>query len=103
MLTGRAGIIGASLIDGVPDLVVEITSSSSRALERVGKLALYARSGVREYWIVDPTARTVIVHAEPIDDRFGRVERSEGVARSTIVPGLAVEIAPLFAGLPGST
>jgi Uma2 family endonuclease len=44
-------------IDVVPDWVCEITSPSTAARDRVAKRALYARSGVRHYWIVDPAAR----------------------------------------------
>ena len=46
---------------GAPDIVIEILSPSSRVYDRVAKRNLYARGGVREYWIVDPQARTVEV------------------------------------------
>ena len=100
VLNERMGIIGAALIDGAPDLVVEIASTSSRAIDRTRKLALYARSGVREYWLVDLDGRRVTVHASPAGEGFVRVERAGKVARSTIQPGLAVELDSLFAGLP---
>ncbi len=46
-------------IDVVPDWIAEIVSPSNAAQDRVDKRALYARSGVAFYWIVDPGARTL--------------------------------------------
>ena len=50
---------GKGLVDGQPDLVVEIISPSSRRYDRVTKLNWYASRGVPEYWIVDPDARSI--------------------------------------------
>jgi Uma2 family endonuclease len=47
------------LVRGRADLVVEIVSPSSRRYDRVTKLRWYAQLGVPEYWIVDPSARTL--------------------------------------------
>jgi len=47
----------------VPDLVIEITSPATAERDRHYKKTLYARHGVKEYWIVDPEARTVEVFA----------------------------------------
>ncbi len=41
-------------IEGVPDLLVEIISKSSRKHDSLRKFNLYQRYGVKEYWIVDP-------------------------------------------------
>lgn len=46
---------------GAPDLIIEILSPSSRRHDRITKLNLYQRAGVREYWIVNPEDRTVQV------------------------------------------
>ena len=46
---------------GAPDLVVEVLSPSTAGKDRKAKLRLYQRSGIREYWIVDPVMRTVEV------------------------------------------
>ena len=41
-------------IEGPPALVVEIVSPGSARLDRVVKTELYARFGIKEYWIVTP-------------------------------------------------
>lgn len=41
-------------VKGAPDLAIEILSPSTQGHDRVTKLNLYERAGVREYWIVDP-------------------------------------------------
>ena len=46
-------------IEGAPDLVVEVLSPSTAPMDRVLKLNRYAEAGVREYWLVDPVARTI--------------------------------------------
>jgi Uma2 family endonuclease len=47
------------LARGRPDLVVEVVSPSSARYDRVTKLRWYAQLGVPEYWLVDPSARTL--------------------------------------------
>lgn len=46
---------------GAPDMVVEILSPSTQRHDRLVKLSLYQRAGVREYWIVSPDDQTVQV------------------------------------------
>ncbi len=55
----RLGIIKENYIQGAPDLVIEILSPSSLEKDRELKRKLYSLHGVREYWIVDPDARSV--------------------------------------------
>jgi len=57
----RAGIVKGTNVQGAPDLVVEILSDSSRQRDETLKPPLYERSGVLEYWLVDPRAKTVKV------------------------------------------
>jgi Uma2 family endonuclease len=42
-----------------PDWIGEVLSPATAAFDRVKKLEVYARSGVRHVWLVDPVARTV--------------------------------------------
>lgn len=47
---------------GAPDWVVEIVSSSSKRMDYYKKLNLYQEAGVREYWIVDPLKKIILVY-----------------------------------------
>ena len=57
----RSQIITPENIQGAPDLVVEILSSSTATRDRTFKRTLYARHGVKEYWMVDTTAKDMTV------------------------------------------
>ena len=57
----REHIITPANIQGAPDLVIEILSPSTARQDRTTKRDLYARHGVKEYWIADPEAQTVSV------------------------------------------
>ena len=57
----RAFIITSANIQGAPDLVVEILSPSTASRDWTVKLDLYARHGVKEYWLVDPDAQRIWV------------------------------------------
>ena len=46
-------LISPKKVLGPPDLVVEITSESSRSKDRTLKYNLYEKAGVPEYWLVD--------------------------------------------------
>jgi Uma2 family endonuclease len=45
----------------VPDWVCEVSSPSTASMDRVRKLAIYARQQVSHAWLVDPIARTLEV------------------------------------------
>lgn len=49
-------------IHGAPDLVVEVLSPSTARNDKTYKKDVYARCGVREYWIVDPTGKSLEVY-----------------------------------------
>jgi len=48
---------------GTPTLCVEILSKSTRSKDMVDKLNTFMMSGVKEFWVVDPLKRTVLVYA----------------------------------------
>lgn len=91
----RLHIIGPTVVDGAPDLVVEILSKSTRRRDLTTKKALNGRYGVPEYWIIDPEARVVSVFVL-VDGKYRPVPIIDGVIRSTVFPDCAVSLADLF-------
>ena len=57
----HSSIIGSQVIEGGPDLVVEVLSPANSRQEVQDKLYDYQIIGVREAWIISPEARTVEV------------------------------------------
>ena len=53
----------AAVTRHAPDIVVEVLSPSTAAVDRGRKMGTFARYGVPECWIVDPVARKIEVHA----------------------------------------
>jgi len=96
----RSQIIGEEEIQGAPDLVVEILSPSSAPRDRVYKRTLYARYGVREYWLIDPQAKTVEVLR--LGERGFRKIGLYGEGKSftsPLFPGLEISVADIFKGI----
>jgi Uma2 family endonuclease len=85
------------LVRGHPDLVVEVVSPSSVRHDRVIKMNWYAALGAREYWIVDPSARTL--ERLVLDGgRYVIADALEGdvVFRPASFEGLAIPLARLW-------
>jgi Uma2 family endonuclease len=59
VMNDRVAIITPSRILGVPNLLIEILSPSNPNHDRILKFEMYARTGVSEYWIVDPEEESV--------------------------------------------
>jgi len=49
-------------VEGAPDLIVEILSPSTKRKDMTVKLSKYIEAGVREYWLVDPEKKKVLVY-----------------------------------------
>ena len=55
---------------GAPAFVVEVLSPSSRRHDKLVKHSLYEKAGVKEYWIVDPEKKIVLVHLLEEDGHY---------------------------------
>ncbi len=96
--SARAGIVTEANIQGAPDLVAEVLSPGSTQHDRGYKRTLYGRSGVREYWIVDPESRTVEVYVAGNRglDHWATYSPGEALT-SQVLPGLAIDLESVFA------
>lgn len=82
---------------GVPALVMEILSESTRGKDLVKKLDLYMSCGVREYWVVNPLNGEVsIYHFEDKNISSNITFRRPEQACSFIFEGLAVDLTQIF-------
>jgi len=90
----RRGIL-QERIEGAPDLLVEVLSPGTARRDRGEKLLLYAQSGVREYWIVDPQERQIefLINEE---GRFVVALPAAGEYRSQALPEVQLDIAAFW-------
>ncbi len=95
--SARRDVITDARIIGAPDLVVEISSPTTRHHDLVGKRDAYREAGVREYWFVDVDERTLTVWVAGDEDWTALGANEQGHARSTVLPGLTVDPVALFA------
>ena len=81
---------------GAPDWVVEVVSPSSRHMDYAKKLFKYRTAGVREYWIIDPSARQVFVYIFDRECEAGKdfqLFRFEDEIPVHIYPDLTIRLA----------
>ena len=93
----RAAILG-QMVEGAPDLVVEVLSPSNSRTEVEAKLVDYAALGVRECWLVSPEAGSVEVlqSAEGNWTRLALLGVGDQV-QSQVLSGLALGVGEIFA------
>jgi Uma2 family endonuclease len=94
----RRDIVGEKYVSAAPDIVVEILSESTASRDRGIKAKLYERTGVAEFWIVDPWEKSVEIfrRSEEAFVRFARFTASETLVSPTF-PGLEIPLAEVFA------
>jgi len=82
VLKDREHVLHESRIIGAPSLVVELLSPSTARIDRTLKKELFERSGVPEYWLVDPVRN--VLEALVLD---------EGRYRSPVACRMSVRLA----------
>jgi Uma2 family endonuclease len=88
---------------GAPDLIMEILSPSTAARDMVTKKDLYEKQGVKEYWIVQPLEKIVIVYklissensSERLFDKGAVYTEKDEVALS-VPEGIVIRLSEIF-------
>ena len=93
----RLNIIGEKNIQGAPDMVVEIISENSAYRDMVQKKRLYAKFGVKEYWIVIPKEGMVEIYLLK-DDIFQshKTFDKDTILESPCLKGLRINLQEIF-------
>jgi len=86
---------------GAPDWIIEILSPGSTARDTKEKFDLYEEAGVREYWMVTPEQKNVVVYVAAEDGRYqlrGEFYTPGPIPVATL-PELQLEWAEVFEGV----
>ena len=86
-------------VRGVPDLVIEVGSPGTRKRDETIKRRLYERTGVREYWVVDPDLEVIRIYRldEGVYGRPIELAREAGdVLTSEVIPRFELSLADVF-------
>jgi len=85
----RADIVQKDGIHGVPDLVVEVLSQSTRTLDEGIKRHTYASAGVRELWLIDPEGedQSHFYQRRHPEGALAETQMQQGVLESLVIPG----------------
>lgn len=84
---------------GIPTLVIEVLSPSTRSKDLLKKLHLYQRSGVQEYWVVDPLHEQVQIYVltkQDIIDSIVYTKRADDDIESVVFDGLKASLIAIF-------
>ena len=95
----RAEILTKANVQGAPDLVIEILSSSTRHRDETLKRDRYEQAGVLEYWIVDPKRRVVRAYRREGDGFLAPQEISAAagdILTTALLPGLEIRVSEVF-------
>lgn len=83
---------------GAPDLVVEVLSPATAGKDLKQKFALYEQYGVREYWIIHPEERTLLVYTLTPEGKYGSPARyaEQDVVSVFILPEVEIDLSRVF-------
>ena len=82
--------------NGAPAMVFEIVSLWNRRMNMQRKALLYSKSGVEEYWMVDPEKRRILIQ-RLVEGKVDLEIFTSGSVSSAVLPGFTVEIGEIFA------
>jgi Uma2 family endonuclease len=88
--------IEKSFVRAAPDLVVEVSSPSTRRLELVRKRELYERFAVPEYWYVDIEVDQVQLYHLPEGYGVARIAGRSQTIEAAAIPGFSISVDELL-------
>lgn len=80
----------------IPDLIVEVLSSSTEARDRGIKFQDYALRGVAEYWIIDSVAESVELYRLAGEVYPPAERQTKGLLCSDAIAGFAIPVRAIF-------
>lgn len=93
----RRSIVTDHGLEGAPDLAVEVLSPGTARFDKGSKRKIYARTGVRELWLVDPEAKLIHVYQLAKDAETPTATYDQkAVFSSPLLPGLRIKAASIF-------
>ena len=94
-----ADILTPKHVRGTPELVVEIGSPSTRNRNETLKRRLYERTGVHDYWFIDPDVDAVRIYRRAGDYFVRAIEstlEANDVLTTPLLPGLEMSLSRIF-------
>ncbi|ADY53271.1 protein of unknown function DUF820 [Pseudopedobacter saltans DSM 12145] len=83
---------------GAPDLVVEILSPGNNKKELLNKYEIYEESGVKEYWVVSPSDKTLLIYTLNETGKYqpSKLFTLSEEVTSSVLPGFVLSIDAVF-------
>jgi Uma2 family endonuclease len=83
---------------GAPDLVVEVLSPGNTGREMKDKYEIYEENGVKEYWLVEPNDKIVLVYVLNEQGRYVGLKpfTETEILTSAIIKDFAVPVSEIF-------
>jgi len=81
---------------GAPDMVVEILSPSTSRYDRTLKFNTYLKSGIKEYWVIDPDTKTLAVHIQKNNNYITHAYTDEETPPVHVLKGCTINLSEVF-------
>lgn len=83
---------------GAPDWIIEIVSPNTVKKDLKEKAELYEKHGVREYWVIHPDDKIVMIYSLGEDRKYSRPEvySNDDVVESKILSGMKIDLNLIF-------
>jgi len=89
--------ISKQSVNGAPELAIEILSPATAKKYLAMKRQAYREAGVKEYWEIDPDAKTVTVQLDGNNNLETVVYSGGDIIKIRTLPGLSIDLKTLWA------